>query len=68
MKTFVEDIEGESVFIPRFLTPLRPPEQILDTNAPHNVNCNRAARYVSLIPYKEDTALFKDMPDLCCRS
>jgi hypothetical protein len=28
----------------------------------------RAARYISLIPYVEDTALFKDMPDLTCTS
>lgn len=28
----------------------------------------RVARYVSLIPFVEDTALFKDMPNLCCTS
>jgi coiled-coil and C2 domain-containing protein 2A len=26
----------------------------------------KAARFVSLIPFVEDTVLFKDMPNLCC--
>ena len=28
----------------------------------------RAARFVSLIPFVDDTQLFKDMPDLTCTS
>ena len=67
MKCFLENIDGESVFIPKFLTPLRPPEQIYDERD-DGKNIEKAARYVSLIPYIEDTALFKDMPDLTCTS
>jgi len=63
----LEDIDGESVFIPKFLTPLRPPEQIY--KGPNDEKAiEKAARYISLIPYIEDTALFKDMPDLTCTS
>ena len=67
IKAFLEDIDGESVFIPKFLTPLRPPEQIY--KGPNDEKAiEKAARYISLIPYIEDTALFKDMPDLTCTS
>lgn len=49
----------ESRFIPRFLTPLVPPIEITDEEA-----YTKAARYVALIPFKNDSSLFKDMPDL----
>ena len=65
----MENIDGESVFIPRFLTALRPPEQIWSGQMPADLKAiEKAARYISLIPYVEDTALFKDMPDLTCTS
>ena len=64
-KVFLEDVSGASVFIPRFLTPLPPPPAVTtvqgDTKA-----LEKCARFVSLIPYVEDSALFKDMPDITC--
>lgn len=49
------------------MTPLRPHADIyLDNNDVKAIE--KAARFVSLIPYLEDSALFKDMPDLTCTS
>ena len=55
------------MFIPRYLTPLRPPTQ-LSTGAGDDKAIQKAARFVSLIPYVEDTALFNDLPDLTSTS
>ena len=49
----------ESRFIPRYLTPLVPPIDVVDENA-----YTKAARYVSLIPFKNETQIFKDLPDI----
>lgn len=49
----------ESTFIPRFLTPLMPPMEAFDDSS-----YNKAARYVSLIPFKNDSLHFKDIPDI----
>jgi len=68
-KVFLEDIQGRSVFIPRFLTPLKPPEQVTyvqNSQGPDTKALEKCARFVSLIPYVEDSALFKDMPDITC--
>lgn len=68
-KVFLENIQGQSVFIPKFLTPIQPPEMIYKDGSHNDVkSIEKAARYVSLIPYLEDSALFKDMPDLTCTS
>ena len=64
----MENIEGKSVFIPKYLAPLKPPKSLFTIDRPDPKGIEKVARYVSLIPYVEDTALFKDMPDLTCRS
>lgn len=66
IKVFLENIEGQSVFIPRFLTPIRPPEGVFQKEDKRAIE--RAARFVSLIPFVEDAQLFQDMPDLTCDS
>ena len=42
---------------------MKPPQEILDNKGKE---IEAAARFVSLIPYVNDTQLFKDMPDLTC--
>ena len=66
VKCFLENIEGKSVYIPRFLRRLEPPRDIWSSSGDNKKAIEMAARYVSLIPYKEDSALFRDMPDLTC--
>lgn len=74
VKVFLVNIDGQSVFIPRFLTPMQPPMTapadggfaIYDKDDPKAIE--RAARFVSLIPFVDDSQLFKDMPDLTCSS
>jgi coiled-coil and C2 domain-containing protein 2A len=67
MKVFLENTDGLSVFISKFLTPLKPPELVFKDSSDKSA-INKAARFVSLIPYVEDTTLFKDMPDITCTS
>jgi len=54
------------VFISKFLSPIKPPSEIY--NREDNRAIERAARFVSLIPFIDDSQLFKDMPDLVCNS
>jgi len=52
--------------VSKFLSPIKPPEDIYKRD--DNRAIERAARFVSLIPYIDDSQLFKDMPDLTCTS
>ena len=66
---FLENLECQSVFICRYLTPMKPPVQIFEPGRADAAKAlERAARYVSLIPWIDDSQLFKDMPDLTCLS
>jgi coiled-coil and C2 domain-containing protein 2A len=66
-KVFLENINGQSVFIPKFLTPLKPFETLYSGKSDKK-GIEKVARFVSLIPYLDDQTLFKDMPDLTCNS
>ena len=61
IKFWAENLKGESVFLPRFLAPLAPPQMNYGENA-----IEKVARYVSLIPFKNDTEHFRDLPDIYC--
>ena len=61
IKLWGENIEGKSVFLSRFITPMKPPFSLED---PHIYE--KCARYVSLIPFKYDWEHFDDVPDLWC--
>ena len=66
VKAFLENIDGKSTFIPRFLSPIKPPVHVCDVKEKKAIE--RCARFVSLIPFISDQELFKDMPDLTCNS
>jgi coiled-coil and C2 domain-containing protein 2A len=51
-KLFLENIDGQSVFIPRFLSPIKPPDEIYKKDDSRAIE--RAARFVSLIPFMDD--------------
>lgn len=59
---WAENTEGQSVFLPRFLTPLEPPIGLIAENDMDSIA--KVARYVSLIPHIEDNQAFKDLPDI----
>ena len=60
---FGESVEGTSIFIPRFMTPLEPPPQFVeDINSPFAIE--ECARFVSMCPFIEDLRMFSDLPDL----
>lgn len=64
---FLEKLDGQSVFVCRYLTPVRPPGSLSGGSGQDpDKAIERAARYVSLIPWIDDSQLFKDMPDLTC--
>ena len=51
---FLENIEGKSVFIPKFLSPVKPPLSVTDVSKDDKA-IERCARFVSLIPYVDDS-------------
>ena len=53
VKLYLEDINGHSIFIPRYLSPVKPPAEIYTKD--DNRAIERAARFVSLIPYIDDS-------------
>jgi hypothetical protein len=52
VKAFLENIDGQSTFIPRFLAPIKPPKHVCDINDKKAIE--RCARFVSLIPFISD--------------
>ena len=57
------------MFIDKYLCPQKPPVDVYDPTSQNNSKAiEKAARYVSLIPFVEDAVLFKDMPNLTCTS
>ena len=59
---FGESIDGTSIFIPRFLHPIKPPEQFTDVNSEFAIE--EVARFVSMCPFIEDLRMFSDLPNL----
>ncbi|MBN3307485.1 C2D2A protein, partial [Amia calva] len=61
----VIDINGKTVFITRYIRPLNPPQELLDTfpNSPQEAS-ELVAHYVSLIPSLPDTVSFAGICDL----
>eukprot|EP01022_Parablepharisma_sp_SALTPOND_P033088 TRINITY_DN88170_c2_g1_i1.p1 TRINITY_DN88170_c2_g1~~TRINITY_DN88170_c2_g1_i1.p1 ORF type:complete len:1162 (-),score=130.16 TRINITY_DN88170_c2_g1_i1:2098-5583(-) len=67
---FVENARGESVFLPRYLYPQKPPEAVVNLVAQPNteVAIEKASHFVSLIPFIADTQAFNELPDMWCTS
>ena len=72
VKMFGENVERKSILIWRYLTPQKPPKELLDLERGTEIELNYAiqtiARFVSLIPFIEDNNSFEDMPDMWCTS
>jgi len=65
IRIFAENFEGQSVFLPRFITALAPPASFnIDLTTDKAIN--QVTRFVSLIPFVEDNQAFKDLPDVWC--
>jgi hypothetical protein len=62
IRLFAENTKGQSVFLPRFLSPLEPPQGLLTPNDRDSIA--KLVRFVSLIPHIEDNQAFKDLPDV----
>ncbi|MEE4248836.1 MAG: hypothetical protein V2I33_25950 [Kangiellaceae bacterium] len=63
IKVFAENVNGHSVFLPRFICPLEPPPQF-STEGDNSTIIEKCIWYVSLIPHVEDNKAFKDLPDV----
>lgn len=70
IKMFGDTIKGQSILICKFLVPQRPPEDVVDlVLTDHKATAHeRAARFVSLIPFLTDSTALKDFPDVYCTS
>lgn len=60
IKVWAQDLKNDSYFLSRFIRAggLKPP---FDKGGPQDIE--RAARYVSLVPFKLENENFKDVPD-----
>ena len=63
---FGENLEGNSVLLSRYLEPLKPPVKLIDLDSNPNdlYAIEKAARFVSMIPFVQDLKIFKDLPDM----
>jgi coiled-coil and C2 domain-containing protein 2A len=70
VKAFGENINGQSVFLSRYLTRQKPPREAVDLEQdPQDpFAIEKVARFVQLIPFIEDNRAFEDLPDLWCTS
>jgi hypothetical protein len=63
IKVWGDNIDGYSIYIPRFLQPLNPPLDVAGVSEGIDItkkSCyQNLARYVSLIPFKNDTQFMK---------
>lgn len=70
VKLWGENIDGHSIFLPRFLSSSKPPFLLNNGHEGENNEFiyERCARFVSLIPFKNDSEHFRDLPDIFCNS
>jgi len=61
-----ENIKGESVLLCRYLTPIKPPAEVVNLGSRDPFAIEKAARFVSLIPYMDDDSLMSNMADMYC--
>lgn len=66
IRLFAENTKGQSVFLPRYIAALQPPQGLLTSNDRDPVA--KLVRFVSLIPHIEDNQAFKDLPDVWTNS
>lgn len=61
-KVFLVNLDNKSIFIPRMLTPLKPPVELslsgVEWSATDKHAIEKVARFVALIPWADDSALF----------
>ncbi|KAM6261400.1 coiled-coil and C2 domain-containing protein 2A isoform 2-T2 [Porphyrio hochstetteri] len=64
-QTTVIDLSGKTVFITRYITPLNPPQELLDAVPDSSrTAAELVARYVALIPFLPDSVSFAGICDL----
>ena len=66
IKLWGETVENFSVFLPRFIYPAKPPTKCVIKADGNNNPIEYCARYVSLIPYKNDSTSFDGLPEMWC--
>ena len=67
ISNLVSDDNGKSVFITRFISPQNPPAELIPEDTAyynHNSTLRKIARFVSLIPYYQDSIIFAAKCDI----
>lgn len=69
IKLFAESFDNYSVFISRYVKAQKPPDIVISDSDPQDAYAiTKAARYVSLIPFVDDSQAFDEFPDCWCTS
>jgi hypothetical protein len=66
IKLWGEVIDNYSVFLPRFIHPVKPPKNCTIRKDSKYNPIEYCARYVSLIPYRNDSSNFDGLPEMWC--
>jgi len=67
VQLFAENFDGYSVFIPRYVKAQKPPDIVLSEDRkddPYAIQ--KAARFVALVPFVNDSQAFDEFPDCWC--
>ncbi|XP_067144045.1 coiled-coil and C2 domain-containing protein 2A-like isoform X2 [Centruroides vittatus] len=64
IRTMAIDISGKWILIPRYLCPLKPPEQMIDSLQDKMEIMETLARFVSVIPTRSDSVVFPGICDI----
>jgi coiled-coil and C2 domain-containing protein 2A len=65
-KAFAIDLSGKFVLITRFLTPIKPPDSLIQNLVNADEVMFRLARFVSLVPSTPDTVAIPGVSDIWC--
>lgn len=64
IRTMAIDISGKWILIPRYLCPLKPPDQLIENCQDQVEIMETLARFVSLIPTQSDSVVFPGICDI----
>jgi coiled-coil and C2 domain-containing protein 2A len=66
VKVFGDNIKGQSVLLCRYLTQIKPPRKVVDLDMQRDdfYAIEKAARFVSMVPFIDDLTMFQNMPDM----
>ena len=67
VKPTAMDTEGRTVFVTRFLRPIRPPDELIENGETSLETTVNVAKFVQMIPFVADSLIFPGLCDIWSR-